>query len=185
VSRIGKQPVAVPEGVDVTVEGAQVKVNGPKGQLTVPFRSERIEVDVEEAAVVVRRKSDEKESMALHGLTRSLINNAVSGVTQGYQKRLDVFGVGFRAEIQGRELTLHIGYSHPVVYDVPEGIELLSENPIQDSQARIVVQGIDKQQVGQVAAEIRDKRRPDPYKGKGIRYENETIHWKAGKAAVA
>jgi len=184
VSRIGKQPVVVPGGVQVGVAGATVTVKGPKGELSVPFRSDRIEVAVEDAAVVVQRKSEEKESMALHGLTRSLIANAVSGVTQGFSKRLDVHGVGFRAEIQGRKLTLHIGYSHPVVYDVPEGIELSEENPTGGAQARIVVQGIDKQRVGQVAAEIRDKRRPDPYKGKGIRYEDEIIHWKAGKAAV-
>lgn len=184
MSRIGKQPVVVPGGVKVAVDGAVVKVTGPKGELTVPFRSDRVDVEAEETAVVVTRKSDEKVSMALHGLTRSLIANAVSGVTEGFVKRLDVHGVGFRAEIEGRQLTLHIGYSHPVVYDVPEGIELVSENATQGAQARIVVQGIDKQRVGQVAADIRDKRRPDPYKGKGIRYENETIHWKAGKTAV-
>lgn len=185
MSRIGKQPIPVPEGVTVAVEGPVTKVKGPKGELAIPFRSERIEVEVDGGQVVVQRKSEEKESMALHGLTRSLIANAVSGVTQGFAKRLDVHGVGYRAELQGKKLTLHIGFSHPVVYDVPEGIELVEENPTGGAQARIVVQGIDKQQVGQVAAEIREKRRPDPYKGKGIRYENEVIHWKAGKAAVA
>lgn len=184
MSRIGKQPVVLPEGVKVAVDGPQVKVTGPKGELTVPFISDRISVQVDGGAVIVQRKSEEKQSMALHGLTRSLIANAVSGVTEGFAKRLDVHGVGFRAEIQGRQLTLHIGYSHPVVYEAPEGIELVSENPTQGAQARILIQGIDKQQVGQVAAEIRHKRRPDPYKGKGIRYENEIIHWKAGKAAV-
>ena len=165
MSRIGKQPVVLPAGVSVVVEGAEVKVSGPKGELTVPFVSDRIGVQVDEGAVVVQRKSEEKKSMALHGLTRSLVANAVSGVTEGFSKRLDVHGVGFWAEIEGHRLTLHIGYSHPVVYEAPEGVELISENPTQGAQARIVVQGIDKQQVGQVAADIRHKRRPDPYKG--------------------
>jgi len=186
VSRIGKQPVVLPQGVAVTVDGSDVNVKGPKGELTVPFRGDHVNVEAVDSAVVVGRDSDEKESMALHGLTRALSANAVQGVTEGHSKRLDVFGVGFRAEVEAKNLTLHIGYSHPIEFAVPDDIELsVAERPTQGAQASLLVHGIDKQKVGQVAAEIRDKRRPDPYKGKGIRYENEVIHWKAGKAAVA
>ena len=163
----------------------EVKVKGPKGELCIAYRADHVTVQVSESAVTVRRTSDTKESMAMHGLTRSLIANAVTGVTQGYTKQLDIFGVGFRAELQGKNLTLHIGYSHTVEYEAPEGIELTSVDPVGGAQARIAISGIDKQRVGQVAAEIREKRKPDPYKGKGIRYEDEVIHWKAGKTAVA
>ena len=120
----------------------------------------------------------------MHGLIRSLIANAVTGVTEGFSKRLNVYGVGYRAELQGSRLTLHIGYSHPVIYEAPEGVELATEDGVGGAQAGIVISGIDKQKVGQAAADIREKRKPDPYKGKGIRYENEVIHWKAGKTAV-
>jgi|SaaInl4_150m_RNA_FD_contig_51_421458_length_1508_multi_2_in_0_out_0_3 large subunit ribosomal protein L6 len=184
VSRVGKQPIPVPAGVDVTVQGADVKVKGPKGQLQLSYRIDMIDVAVDAGAVLVTRSSEVKEAMALHGLTRSLVANAVDGVTQGYSKNLDLFGVGYRAEAEGRNLTLNIGFSHVVDYEAPEGIEITIAPAIAGAQARIVVSGIDKQMVGQVAADIRQKRKPDPYKGKGIRYENEVIHWKAGKSAV-
>ena len=185
MSRIGSLPIELPKGVKVDPQGAEVNVKGPKGELWVPFNVNLMDLQVEEQQVRIQRKADDKATRAIHGLTRSLIANAVTGVTQRFSKRLDVFGVGFRAEVQGRRLTLHIGFSHPVVYEAPEGIELSTESAIQGAQVRIAVHGIDKQQVGQTAAEIRDKRKPDPYKGKGIRYENEVIHWKAGKTASA
>lgn len=185
MSRVGKQPIPVPQGVNVTVQGADVNVNGPKGQLAMSFRTDFIEIAVAGAEVLVTRMSEVKEAMALHGLTRSLVANAVAGVTEGYSKNLDLFGVGYRAEAQGRKLTLNIGYSHVVDYEAPDGIEITIGPAIAGAQARIVVSGIDKQMVGQVAADIRQKRKPDPYKGKGIRYENEVIHWKAGKSAVS
>jgi len=162
----------------------KIDVKGPKGELQVPFDATHLEIEVGDRVLRVSRKSEEKRVRALHGLARSLIANAVTGVSQGFSKRLDIFGVGYRAEVQSNRLTLYIGYSHPVVYEAPRGIELVLEDPQGGAQARISVRGIDKQQVGQVAADIRFKRKPEPYKGKGIRYENEVIHWKAGKAAV-
>jgi len=184
VSRIGKTPVVLPQGVEVGVDPGQVKVKGPKGELKVPFNTTYLEVKVEEGSLQVARNSELKEARALHGLARSLIANAVAGVTEGFSKSLDLFGVGYRAEVQGRKLTLNVGYSHPVIYEAPQGIDVTIEGPQAGAQARIVVSGIDKQQVGQAAADIRFKRKPEPYKGKGIRYENEIIHWKTGKAAV-
>ena len=184
MSRVGAEPIPLPQGVEVALQDAEVTVQGPKGELQVPFDVGHLEVRLEERTVEVHRKSDGKTSRAFHGLTRSLIANAVTGVTQGYAKSLEVHGVGYRAEVQSGRLTMQIGYSHPVVYDAPEGIELEVEETRGDAQARIVVRGIDKQAVGQAAADIRFKRTPDPYKGKGIRYENEVIHFKAGKAAV-
>ena len=184
MSRVGKQPIPVPKGVDVSVQGPDVKVKGPKGQLDVSYRTDFIDVVVEGDEFLVTRRSEVKEAMSLHGLTRSLAANAVQGVTEGYSKNLDLFGVGFRAEAVGRKLTLNIGFSHVVDYTAPEGIDISIGGGISGAQARIVVSGIDKQMVGQVAADIRQKRKPDPYKGKGIRYENEVIHWKAGKSAV-
>jgi large subunit ribosomal protein L6 len=184
VSRIGNAPIVVPQGVEVSVAGAEVAVKGPKGQLQVPFVVEHLAVDKQDADLVVTRKSDEKLARSLHGLTRTLIANAVSGVTEGFFKNLDLFGVGYRAEVQGNKLTLNIGYSHTVVYEAPDGIEIEVTNGVGGGQARIIIKGADKQMVGQVAADIRFKRRPEPYKGKGIRYENEVIHWKQGKAAV-
>jgi large subunit ribosomal protein L6 len=184
VSRVGKQPIPVPKGVDVSVQGPNVKVKGPKGQLDVSYRTDFIDVVVEGDEVLVTRRSEVKEAMSLHGLTRSLVANAMQGVTEGYSKNLDLFGVGFRAEAEGSKLTLNIGFSHVVDYTAPEGIDIGIGGGISGAQARIVVSGIDKQMVGQVAADIRQKRKPDPYKGKGIRYENEVIHWKAGKSAV-
>ena len=185
MSRVGKQPIPVPQGVDVSVQGSDVKVKGPKGQLDVSYRIDFIDVAVDGSEIRVTRRSEVKEAMALHGLTRSLVANAVKGVTEGYSKNLDLFGVGYRAETEGRKLTLNIGFSHVVDYMAPEGIDISIGGGISGAQARIVVSGIDKQLVGQVAADIRQKRKPDPYKGKGIRYENEVIHWKAGKSALA
>ena len=165
--------------------GDQVTVKGPKGVLGLTFRADRIRVEVNAADVRVLRDSQEKIALSLHGLTRSLIANAVIGVTEGFSKRLEVHGVGFRVELSGQVLTMNIGFSHAVVYEAPEGIELSVPNVTGGAQAHIVVSGIDKQVVGQTAADIREKRKPEPYKGKGIRYQNEVIHWKAGKTAVA
>ncbi len=184
MSRIGKAPITVPGSVDVKVAGVQVAVKGPKGALEVPFVGDHIGVEVDGDAVQVVRKSDLKIAQSLHGLTRSLIANAITGVSEGFSKNLDLFGVGWRAEAQGRKLTLNVGYSHPVVYEAPDGIDITVGNGEGGAQARITVSGVDKQVVGQVAADIRFKRKPEPYKGKGIRYENEVIHWKQGKTAA-
>ena len=184
MSRIGSKSLALPQGVEVALTPAEVSVKGPKGQLQVPFVTEHLAVAQQDSTLTVTRKSESKQARSLHGLTRSLIANAVAGVTEGFFKNLDLFGVGYRAEVQGRQLVLHVGYSHPVVYEVPKDIQVEVSDGTGGAQARIVVRGIDKQLVGQVAADIRFKRRPEPYKGKGIRYENETIHWKQGKAAV-
>ena len=184
MSRVGKQPIPLPQGVEVSVQGREVTVKGPKGSLDLDYRTDFLEVGVTGNEVVVGRKGETKEAMALHGLTRSLVSNAVEGVTRGFSKNLELFGVGYRAEVQGGRLSLNVGYSHQIDYEPPAGVDLAIANPVAGAQARIVVSGIDKQKVGQVAAEIRQKRKPDPYKGKGIRYENEVIHWKAGKAAV-
>ena len=159
-------------------------MKGPKGQLQVPFVAEHLAVAQQDSALIVTRKGESKQARSLHGLTRTLIANAVEGVSKGFFKNLDLFGVGYRAEVQGRQFVLHVGYSHPVIYEVPEGIQIEVSGGTQGAQARIAIRGIDKQLVGQVAADIRFKRRPEPYKGKGVRYENEVIHWKQGKAAV-
>ncbi len=175
MSRIGKMPIAIPAGVTVSVaENNTVTVKGPKGTLTRVLAPE-MEVKVEGAEVVVSRPNDLKRSKSLHGLTRTLINNMVVGVTQGYEKALEINGVGYRAAKEGKKLVLSLGYSHPVNMIDPEGIESTVDNN------RIVVKGIDKEKVGQYAAEIRDKRRPEPYKGKGIKYVDEVIRRKAGK----
>lgn len=184
MSRIGKNPVPVPQGVEVKVDVGQVAVKGPKGALDVSFVQDHIEVELEGGSLQVNRKSDEKIARSLHGLTRSLLANAIAGVTEGFSKNLDLFGVGWRAEVQNRNLTLHVGYSHTVEYEAPEGIDISVAGGQGGAQARITIQGIDKQMVGQVAADIRFKRKPEPYKGKGIRYENEVIHWKQGKTAA-
>lgn len=184
MSRIGSAPITIPQGVEVSVANAEVAVKGPKGQLQVPFVADSLTVGKQESNVIVSRKSDDKKARALHGLTRTLIANAISGLTEGFSKNLDLFGVGYRAEVQGKKLTLNVGYSHTVVYDSPDGIDIEVADGVGGGQARIIVRGADKQMVGQVAADIRFKRRPEPYKGKGIRYENEVIHWKQGKAAV-
>lgn len=184
MSRVGAEPIPLPQGVEANLNGQRVQVKGPKGQLEVPTVSNEIDVKVEDGQIIVGRRSEEKQVRAFHGLTRSLIANAVKGVNEGYQKRLEIYGVGYRAESEGSRLTMQLGFSHPVVYDAPEGIQITTEEVPGEAQIAIVVQGIDKQAVGQVAAEIRFKRKPDPYKGKGVRYHDEVVHIKAGKAAV-
>jgi large subunit ribosomal protein L6 len=177
MSRIGKQPIAVPSGVEVTIEPELVKVKGPKGEL-----SERVnramDVKQENGEILVARPTDRGDHRALHGLTRSLIANMVEGVTNGYEKRLEIQGVGYRAQLQGNKLVLALGYSHPVELDAPDGIDFEVPQP-----TRVVVRGISKQAVGEVAANIRKARPPEPYKGKGIRYEGEHVARKVGKRA--
>ena len=175
MSRIGRLPVAIPAGVEVSVaEGNVVTVKGPKGTLERALPTE-MEIKVEDGHVVVARPNDLKKMKSLHGLTRSLIHNMVVGVTEGYTKTLEVNGVGYRASKAGKKLTLNLGYSHPVEMEDPEGLE----SEVQDN--KIIIKGIDKEKVGQYAAEIRDKRRPEPYKGKGIKYADEVIRRKVGK----
>ena len=176
MSRIGRLPVTVPAGVTVEIaENNKVTVKGPKGTLTRELPVE-MEIKLEEGKVVVTRPNDLKRMKSLHGLTRTLINNMVVGVSEGYQKVLEINGVGYRAAKSGNKLTLSLGYSHPVEMTDPEGIETVLEG-----QNKITVKGIDKEKVGQYAAEIRDKRRPEPYKGKGIKYADEVIRRKVGK----
>ena len=180
MSRIGRMPIAIPAGVTVDVaENNKVTVKGPKGELTRVLPSE-MEIKVEGAEVLVSRPNDLKKMKSLHGLTRTLINNMVVGVTQGYEKKLEVNGVGYKAAKAGKKLTLSLGYSHPVEMEDPEGIETVIEQGAGGATV-IVVKGIDKEKVGQFAAEIRDKRRPEPYKGKGIKYADEVIRRKVGK----
>ncbi len=176
MSRIGRMPIAVPAGVTVEIaENNVVTVKGPKGTLTRTLAPE-MDIKLEGAQVVVTRPNDLKRMKSLHGLTRTLINNMVVGVTNGYEKKLEVNGVGFRVAKAGKKLTLSLGYSHPVEMQDPEGIESVVEG-----QNIIIIKGIDKEKVGQYAAEIRDKRRPEPYKGKGIKYADEVIRRKVGK----
>ncbi len=175
MSRIGKMPIAVPAGITVSVaENNKVTVKGPKGELSRVLPSQ-MTIKQEGESITVERPNDEKENRALHGLTRTLINNMVIGVSDGYTKTLEINGVGYRAAKQGKNLTLNLGYSHPVVMEDPEGIE----TKVEDN--KIIVSGIDKEKVGQYAAVIRDKRRPEPYKGKGIKYIDEVIRRKVGK----
>ncbi len=176
MSRIGKLPVWIPSGVKVSLAGTQMTVQGPKGKLQQDLH-ERMTIAVEAEQVVVTRPTDEKQDSALHGLTRSLINNMIVGVTAGFQKNLEINGVGYRAEISGKLLTLSLGFSHPVVYELPEGITVEIVK-----QTKLTVIGIDKQLVGSAAAKIRSFREPEPYKGKGIKYADEHIMRKAGKA---
>ena len=176
MSRIGKMPIAIPAGVTVDVaENNKVTVKGPKGTLERVMASD-MTIKVEDGQVTVERPNDLKRSKSLHGLTRTLLNNMVTGVTNGYEKKLEVNGVGYRAAKQGKKLTLNLGYSHPVEMEDPEGVETVVEG-----QNVIFVRGIDKEKIGQYAAEIRDKRRPEPYKGKGIKYAEEHIRRKVGK----
>jgi large subunit ribosomal protein L6 len=177
MSRIGKQPIAIPSGVDVNVTGARVSVKGPRGSLEQNFH-EDMRILVEDGNLRVERPSDERLHRSLHGLTRSLLANMVEGVINGYEKRLEIVGVGYRASLKGSDLELALGFSHPVTVKPPTGIEFEVPAP-----NRITVRGIDKQQVGEIAAEIRKLRKPEPYKGKGIRYEGEYVRKKAGKAA--
>jgi large subunit ribosomal protein L6 len=176
MSRIGKLPVPVPAGVDVALDGPQVTVKGPKGILSHTL-AEPITLDRgEDGALMVRRPNDERRSRALHGLSRTLVNNMVIGVTQGYEKKLEIHGVGYRVALKGGELEFSLGYSHPVRVSPPDGITFVVDTP-----TRFSVQGIDKQKVGEVAANIRKLRKPDPYKGKGVRYSGEVIRRKVGK----
>ena len=176
MSRIGRMPIAIPAGVTVDVaENNKVTVKGPKGTLERVMVPE-MEIKVEDGVVTVNRPNDLKRMKSFHGLTRTLLNNMITGVTSGYEKVLEINGVGYRAQKQGKKLTLSLGYSHPVEMEDPEGIET-----VLDGQNKITVKGIDKEKVGQYAAEIRDKRRPEPYKGKGIKYADETIRRKVGK----
>src|SRR5262245_33169076 len=177
MSRIGRQPIEVPAGVSVSISPGRVMVNGPLGELqqTVPTR---MKVDQEDGQLLVTRPTDRGEDRALHGLTRSLVANMVEGVTKGFEKRLEIQGVGYRAALRGTSLELNVGYSHPVVIDAPQGISFEVPAPTQ-----IAVKGVDKQQVGEIAAEIRKVRPPEPYKGKGIRYEGEYVRRKVGKRA--
>jgi large subunit ribosomal protein L6 len=177
VSRIGKQPIAVPDGVEVGVETELVTVKGPKGELRERIARE-IDVRQEDGQILVARPTDRGEHRALHGLTRSLIANMVDGVTEGFEKRLEIQGVGYRAQLRGKAIELSVGYSHTVPIEAPEGIEFEVPQPTQ-----IVVRGISKQEVGEVAARIRKVRPPEPYKGKGIRYQGEYVQRKVGKRA--
>jgi large subunit ribosomal protein L6 len=176
MSRIGRLPVVIPSGVDVTISGRQVSVKGPKGQLSLEVTAP-IEVQQQDGVITVTRPNDEGEIRALHGLNRSLIANMVTGVTEGYRKTMEIVGVGYRVQAKGRDLEFALGYSHPVPVPAPDGISFRVESP-----TRFVVEGIDKQQVGEVAANIRKLRKPDPYKGKGVRYQGEQIRRKVGKA---
>lgn len=179
MSRIGKMPIAIPAGVTVEIaENNKVTVKGPKGTLERVLPSE-MDIKMEGSEIVVSRPNDLKKMKSLHGLTRTLINNMVIGVTEGYEKKLEVNGVGYRAQKQGKKLVLSLGYSHPVEMEDPEGLET-----VLDGQNIIVVKGIDKEKVGQYAAEIRAKRAPEPYKGKGIKYADEVIRRKVGKTGA-
>ncbi|GAB3068311.1 MULTISPECIES: 50S ribosomal protein L6 [unclassified Phycicoccus] len=176
MSRIGRLPVSIPSGVDITIDGQTVKVKGPKGELSHRV-AEPITVEKGDEALEVKRPNDERQSRALHGLTRSLINNMVLGVTEGYEKKMEIHGTGYRVVNKGGTLEFALGYSHSITVEAPAGISFTVENP-----TRFAVQGIDKQLVGEVAANIRKLRKPDPYKGKGVRYAGETIRRKVGKA---
>jgi large subunit ribosomal protein L6 len=176
MSRIGKLPVAVPSGVEVTIDGQRISVKGPKGTLEHTI-AEPITVERDETGtLLVKRPDDERYSKAMHGLTRTLVNNLVVGVTAGYEKKLEIHGVGYRVQAKGSDLEFALGYSHPVKIEAPDGITFKVETP-----TRFSVSGIDKQKVGQISAVIRKLRRPDPYKGKGLRYEGEKIRRKVGK----
>lgn len=177
MSRIGKLPINVPAGVEVKVSGSTVKVKGPKGAISHTFPA-AMKISMDEGVLTVARPTEEKEHRALHGMTRALINNMVTGVSEGFTKVLEVEGVGYRSEMSGDNLVLHVGYSHPVEFIPPEGIKFESENRGRE----IRVHGYDKQAVGQIAANIRKIRPPEPYKGKGIRYQGEQIRRKAGKS---
>ena len=176
MSRIGKQPVTVPAGVEVIIDGNTVTVKGPKGELAREF-SPMMTIVQEGEEIIVSRPNDSREAKSLHGLTRTLVSNMVEGVSNGYSKKLQLVGVGYRAALKGKDLEMQLGFSHPVLVEAPENITF--EVP---SQTEIIVSGISKEQVGQVAANIRKWRKPEPYKGKGIRYEGEHVRRKVGKA---
>ena len=176
MSRIGKQPVPVPAGVDVTIDGQNVSVKGPKGTLNLAVAEPITVSRNDDGAIVVSRPNDERRSRSLHGLSRTLVSNLVTGVTQGYTTKMEIFVVAYREQIRGTNLEFALGYSHPVVVEAPEGITFAVESP-----TRFSISGIDKQKVGQISANIRRLRRPDPYKGKGVRYEGEQVRRKVGK----
>ena len=176
MSRIGKLPITVPSGVDVSIDGQDVSIKGPKGTLSLSVAEPIIVEKAEDGTLEVKRPNDERRSRSLHGLSRTLVHNMVIGVTQGYEKKLEIHGVGYRVALKGSDLEFALGYSHPVKVEAPEGITFVVENP-----TRFSVQGIDKQQVGEVSANIRKLRKPDPYKGKGVRYSGEKIRRKVGK----
>ncbi len=176
MSRIGKKPVDIPAGVDVKLLENNIKVKGPKGELTWSF-PEKTGVTVQDNRILVSRADDTKEVRALHGLTRSLISNMVEGVTKGYQRVLDIVGVGYRAQVQGNKILFSLGYSHPVEFQLPEGISAA----VDQKQTQITLTGIDKQKIGQIAANLRSLRKPDVYKGKGVRYSGQRMKLKVGK----
>ncbi len=178
MSRIGKKPISLPKGVEVKIEDNTVTVKGPRGELTQKLPAD-ISLDISDDEILVTRPSDAKKHRAFHGLSRALVANMVEGVTNGYEKKLELVGVGYRAQMQGSKLMLTVGYSHPILIDAPEGIDF--EVP---AVTKITVRGIDKQLVGNTAAHIRAIRKPEPYKGKGIKYENEIIRRKAGKSGI-
>jgi large subunit ribosomal protein L6 len=178
MSRIGKKPIAIPKGVTVKVDAAGVDVKGPKGQMKQALPP-GVTAVVEDGNLLTRKASDERELDKFHGLARSLVNNAVLGVTEGWKKELDIVGVGYRAELKGKQVVLALGYSHPVVFDVPTGIDVAIEK-----QTHITVTGVDRQLVGQVAANLRRLRKPDPYQQKGVRYTGEVLKKKAGKTGA-
>ncbi len=177
MSRIGKKPIAIPAGVDVKLNGTEITVKGPKGELKNTLRPE-MEVVIENSEIIVKRPNDDQMNRSLHGLTRTLIANMVEGVTEGFKKELDVNGVGYRVQKQGKNLVMNLGYSHQVIMEEPAGLTIEVPGP-----NKIIVSGSDKQAVGQLAAQIREKRPPEPYKGKGIKYVDEYIRRKEGKAA--
>lgn len=177
MSRIGRLPVEVPSDVDVKIDGTTVKIKGPKGEIASTFSSD-LRISFQENEIVVERPSENREIRALHGTTRALLNNMVIGVTEGFSKELELVGVGYRANMNGKNLVLNVGYSHPVEIEPPEGVTF----EVTEKSRKITVSGYDKQKVGQIAADIRKVRPPEPYKGKGIRYSGEYIRRKAGKA---
>ncbi|MFD9740957.1 50S ribosomal protein L6 [Umezawaea sp. NPDC059074] len=176
MSRIGKLPITVPSGVDVNIDGQAVSIKGPKGTLSLTIAEPIVLEKAEDGTLEVKRPDDERRSRSLHGLSRTLVHNMVIGVTQGYEKKLEIHGVGYRVALKGSDLEFALGYSHPVKVEAPEGITFVVENP-----TRFSVKGIDKQLVGEVSANIRKLRKPDPYKGKGVRYSGEKIRRKVGK----
>lgn len=179
MSRIGIQPINIPDGVKVALDGNVINVTGPKGTLTQELREE-VSAKIDGAVVTFSRNNEERESVAFHGLMRSLVANMVTGVTEGFEKKLEIIGVGYRADVQGSDVNLLLGYSHPIKYSLPDGISASV-----DKQTLISIKGADKQLVGQVAADIRAFRKPEPYKGKGVRYLDEQVRRKAGKAGKA
>jgi large subunit ribosomal protein L6 len=185
MSRIGKLPISLPGNVKISIKNAEMTVEGPKGKLSQEI-PEGVDVVIEDSQIIITRSSDDKRVRALHGLTRALVSNMVIGVTDGFTKTLRIAGLGYKAEFQGKMLTLQLNHSHPVLFEVPDGIDIVvqrAETIQNQPEIPVIISGIDRQQVGQVAANIRDLQKPEPYKGKGIKYLDEHIRRKAGKAA--